>query len=67
MKKTNFSTGSIDELRKLLNEAQKSLFDLKVDNNLRKLKNFKTINLKRKEIASIKTHIRNKELKTNAG
>lgn len=53
---------SIEELKKLLSEAHRSHLDLRVDNSLRKLKNVKSINTKRKEIALIKTLIRNKEL-----
>ncbi len=67
MKKTDLKTNSIVELKKLLKEAEKGLFDLRNENALRKLKNFKSINFKRKDIARIKTEMTNKELKNNAG
>ena len=66
MKKQDFKTSSIEELKKLLKEAEKGLFDLRNENALRKLKNFKSINFKKKEIARIKTEMSNKELANNA-
>lgn len=66
MKKQDFKTSSIEELGKLLKEAEKGLFDLRNENALRKLKNFKSINFKKKEIARIKTEMSNKELANNA-
>lgn len=56
------NTNNLEELKKLLSEAQRGHLDLRVENSLRKLKNVKSINSKRKEIALIKTLIRNKEL-----
>lgn len=57
---------NIEELQRLLKESQRSLLDLRIDNRLRKLKNVKSLNLKRKEIALIKTKIAQKELQNNA-
>lgn len=62
MKKIDLKGKNVDELTRDLKEEQKALFDLRVDNELRKLKNSKSINLKRKQIARIKTEITNKEL-----
>lgn len=62
MKKLDFKSKNIEELQKSLKEAQKEYFDLNIDNNLRKLKNVKSLNFKRKEIAKLKTEITNKEL-----
>ena len=67
MKKQDVKTNSIEELKKLLKEAEKGLFDLRNENALRKLKNFKSINFKRKEIARIKSEMSNKELVNNEG
>ena len=67
MKKQDVKTNSIEELKKLLKEAKKGLFDLRNENALRKLKNFKSINFKRKEIARIKSEMSNKELVNNEG
>lgn len=58
---------SVDELKKLLKESQRALLDLRIENRLRKLKDVKSINFKRKEIAMIKTRISEKEIKSNAG
>jgi ribosomal protein L29 len=66
MKKLDIKTNTIEELKKLLKEAEKNLFDLRNDNALRKLKNFKSINFKKKDIARIKSEIRNKELTKDA-
>lgn len=62
MKKIDLQGKNIDELNRDLKEEQKALFDLRIDNELRKLKNGKSINLKRKQIARLKTEITNKEL-----
>lgn len=62
MKKVDLTGKNIDELKKDLKGEQKALFDLKVDNELRKLKNGHSINLKKKFIARIMTEIKNKEL-----
>ncbi len=66
MKKQDFKASSTEELKKLLKEAEKGLFDLRNENALRKLKNFKSINFKKKEIARIKTEMSHKELANNA-
>lgn len=57
---------NIDEMNKALRESERSLLDLRVDNKLRKLKDVKSIKFKRKEVAILKTKIREVELKTNA-
>jgi len=62
MKKIDLQGKNIDELTRDLKEEQKALFNLRVENTLRKLKNGKSINLKRKQIARIKTEITYKEL-----
>ena len=62
MKKEIYNDKKIAELEKLLKEAQRSLLDLRIDNGQRKLKDGHKISLKRKEIARIKTAIREKEL-----
>ncbi len=62
MKKIDLQGKNIDELKRDLKEEQKSLFDLRIENELRKLKNGRSINLKRKQIARLKTEITNKEL-----
>ncbi len=66
MKKIDLQGKNIDELKKALKEESKSLFDLRVENALGKLKNGRSIYFKRKDIARIKTEITNKEL-INAG
>jgi len=58
---------NIDELRKVLQEGERALLDLRVENRLRKLKNVKSIKFKRKAIALIKTKIHEKEIASNAG
>lgn len=50
------------ELRGLLSEKRKELFDLKLDNKQNKLKNTRSIFNTRKEIAKILTLIKEKEL-----
>lgn len=62
MKKPDLQSKNIEELKRDLKEAQKAHFDLRVDNELRKLKNVMSINFKRKEIAALMTQIRHKEL-----
>lgn len=61
------SLTNVEEMKKNLSDAQKALFDLRVENRLRKLKNVKSINLKRKEIALLKTKISETQLNKNAG
>lgn len=62
MKKLDLQNKGIEELKRDLKEAQKAHFDLRVENELRKLKNVMSINFKRKEVAALKTKIREKEL-----
>lgn len=62
MKKETFKDKKIEELKKSIKDFQKDLFDLRVDNGQRKLKNGHTLNVKRKEIARAHTALRAKEL-----
>lgn len=57
---------NIEELKKVLQESQRALLDLRVENRLRKLKNVKGIYFKKKEIALIETKIHESELTNNA-
>ncbi len=54
-------TKSQKELKKLLNDAKENLFNLKIDLSQNKLKNTRSIFLKRKEIALILTALKQKE------
>lgn len=47
-----------EELKTLLSDARKELFNLRLDNSQRKLKNTSSLTIKRKEIARILTKIR---------
>ncbi|MEK7534218.1 MAG: 50S ribosomal protein L29 [Patescibacteria group bacterium] len=60
--KQTFRTNSLKELKNLLEKARNELFLLKLDKAQNKLKNTRSIFLKRKEIALILTLIREKEL-----
>lgn len=60
--KKNIKEKSLEELKALLNEARKALFQLKLEKSQNKLKNTRSIFLKRKEIARILTEINWKEL-----
>lgn len=60
--KKEFFAKNIQELRTKLKEARDDLFSLKISLSQNKLKNTKSIFHKRKEIALIKTIIREKEL-----
>ena len=51
------------ELKEDVEKTQKELFSLKMDKSIGKLKNLRSISTKRKEIAVIKTIIKEKELK----
>ena len=51
------------ELKEDVEKTQKELFSLKMDKSIGKLKNLRSIFIKRKEIAVIKTIIKEKELK----
>ncbi len=55
-------TKSVKELKDLLIDKRKELFNLKIDNKQNKLKNTRIIFNTRKEIARIMTLIREKEL-----
>lgn len=46
------------ELQTMLFSARKGLFELRLDNSMRKLKNTSSITIKRREIARILTQIR---------
>ena len=50
------------ELKKMLSEARESLLDLNLDLKQNKLKNTRSIFWKRKEIALIRTFLREKEI-----
>ncbi|MDO8621427.1 MAG: 50S ribosomal protein L29 [Candidatus Levybacteria bacterium] len=56
-------TKTIEELKKLLQDLKSALFSLSLDKTQNKLKNTRSIYLKRKEIAQIATVLREKELK----
>ena len=53
---------TIKELNKDIEKTQKELFSLKMDKAVGKLKNLRSVFVKRKEIAVIKTIIKEKEL-----
>lgn len=55
---------TIEELKKFLQDLKGTLFSLSLDKTQNKLKNTKSIYLKRKEIAQISTVLREKELKS---
>lgn len=57
----DIKTKSIAELRKLSSDAVSSLMSLKLDHTQFKLKNTRSIFLKRKELARIKTFLTEKE------
>ena len=50
------------ELKKLLNDAKEALFSMKIDHSQFKLKNTASLSVKRKEIATILTVLRGKDL-----
>lgn len=54
---------TVAALKKDVEEAKKELFNLVLDNQMRKLKNTRSIFLKRKEIARMLTQMRAKEVK----
>lgn len=54
-------TKSQKELKKFLNDARENLFNLNIDLSQNKLKNTRSIFLKRKEIALILTALKQKE------
>lgn len=57
-----FHAKTLQELKTQLAQAKETLFLLKLDKSLGKLKNIRSIFWKRKEIAQISTIIRGKEL-----
>lgn len=57
-----FHAKTLQELKRELVQAKETLFLLKLDKSLGKLKNIRSIFWKRKEIAQISTIIRGKEL-----
>lgn len=60
--KQTFRANTLGELKNLLEKARNELFLFKLDKSQNKLKNTRSIFLKRKEIALISTLIREKEL-----
>ena len=62
MKKKDTGTKTIQELKKELNEGMSILYDLRLEKSQSKLKNVRSIFHKRKEIARLKTKIREIEL-----
>ncbi len=60
--KQTFRVNALTKLKDLLEKAKNELFLLKLDKAQNKLKNTRSIFLKRKEIAFISTLIREKEL-----
>lgn len=53
---------SKDELQKLLSDAQEAFFSLRMDHTQLKLKNVRSLSVKRREIAQIQSVLRGKEL-----
>lgn len=62
MKKKDIKTKTIPELKKELFEAKNNLFNLKLEKAQNKLKNLRAVFHKRKDIARLKTKIREMEL-----
>lgn len=60
--KTDITEKSVDALKQDVEEAKKELFTLHLDNQMRKLKNTRSIFLKRKEVARILTAMKMKSL-----
>lgn len=60
--KQTFRVNTLTELKNLFDKARNELFLLKLDKVQNKLKNTRSLFLKRKEIAFILTLIREKEL-----
>lgn len=63
--KKELSKKKIEELKNLLKGARSDLLNLRLEHAQNKLKNKRSIYNKRKEIAQIKTAIKEKELKEN--
>ncbi len=62
IKKINLTDKTIIELQKLLKDAEEECFKQKMELKISKLKNVHTVRIIRKEIARLKTVIREKEL-----
>ena len=56
--KSNLIGKTKQELQTMVQDARKELFNLRLDNSQRKLKNTSSLSFKRKEIARILTKIR---------
>jgi len=56
---------TVSELAQLVKEAKEALFTLRLDNQMKKLKNTSSISLKRKEIARLLTSLKLKEVQKN--
>jgi large subunit ribosomal protein L29 len=56
--KNNLIGKTAEELKTMLADARKDLFNLRLDNSQRKLKNTSSLTAKRKEIARVLTKIR---------
>ena len=54
---------TIKDLKKDIEKTRKELFNLRMDKAIGKLKNLRSIFIKRKEIAVLKTIVKEKELK----
>ncbi len=54
---------TIKDLKEDIKKTRKELFSLRMDKTIRKLKNLRSLFIKRKEIAVIKTIIKEKELR----
>lgn len=52
----------VGELQKMLKEARENLFTMKMDHSQFKLKNTRSIFMKRKEIAALLTVLKGKEM-----
>jgi ribosomal protein L29 len=59
--KKDLFTKDIKELKNMLSEGRDALFSLKMEKSQNKLKNTRSIFMKRKEIARILTALRRKE------
>lgn len=60
--KKELKVKTIDELKNLLKQVREELFNLKIENSRKKLKNTSLIYQKRKDKARILTTLREKEL-----
>lgn len=58
-------TKTVDELKKMVSDAKVALMDMKIDHTQFKLKNTRSLMMKRKDIAQIASIIRGKELAQN--